>query len=326
MAGLAAARRMIAPSGSDRPPRRVGAARRARQQRLVVQLRPARAPVSTRSRVAARPARADVRATRRLSPVMIFSARRARQVAQRLARAGLGRIEEGQEADEASCRARRRGRSGRRSATAAVATRQHADALVRSTRSKRALERPARGGVERGVPSASARADLEHVERALGDRLTRRRPLAPRRSGACARSRRAPRRACSTRRRGRGRARRRIASSSGLGSPVSKRGVAARRARSTRAATAARRRRSAPASCTTPSVSVPVLSVQSTSMLPRFSIALRRRTITPRRAISAAPRARVTLRIAGSSSGLRPDRERQREQQRVDGGPAVARR
>ena len=41
-------------------------------------------------------------------------------------------------------------------------------------------------------------------------------------------------------------------------------------------------------------------------MLPRFSIAVRWRTSTPWRAIICAPRARLTLRIAGSSSGLRP--------------------
>ena len=41
-------------------------------------------------------------------------------------------------------------------------------------------------------------------------------------------------------------------------------------------------------------------------MLPRFSIAFSRRTNTPWRAIICAPRARLTLRIVGSSSGLRP--------------------
>ena len=50
---------------------------------------------------------------------------------------------------------------------------------------------------------------------------------------------------------------------------------------------------------TIPFVSVPVLSVQRMSMLPRFSIALRRLTITPRLAISFAPLASVTLNIAG---------------------------
>ena len=62
------------------------------------------------------------------------------------------------------------------------------------------------------------------------------------------------------------------------------------------------------ASCkaTTPSVSVPVLSVQKMSMLPRFSIASRRRTMTPCLAIARAPAASVTLMIAGSSSGERP--------------------
>jgi hypothetical protein len=54
-------------------------------------------------------------------------------------------------------------------------------------------------------------------------------------------------------------------------------------------------RSSAPTS-TTPRVSVPVLSVRRTSMLPRFSMALRCGTSTSRRDIIAAPRARLTLR------------------------------
>ena len=54
-----------------------------------------------------------------------------------------------------------------------------------------------------------------------------------------------------------------------------------------------------------PSVRVPVLSVHSMSMLPRFSIACSRLTSTPCAAIARAPRARLMLRIAGSN-GLRP--------------------
>ena len=41
-------------------------------------------------------------------------------------------------------------------------------------------------------------------------------------------------------------------------------------------------------------------------MLPRFSMAVRCRTSTPWRAIICAPRARLTLKMAGSSSGLSP--------------------
>jgi len=41
-------------------------------------------------------------------------------------------------------------------------------------------------------------------------------------------------------------------------------------------------------------------------MAPRFSIAFRRRTSTPWRAIICAPRARLTLRMVGRSSGERP--------------------
>lgn len=41
-------------------------------------------------------------------------------------------------------------------------------------------------------------------------------------------------------------------------------------------------------------------------MLPKFSMAFSRRTITPRSARRCAPRERVMLRMAGSSSGARP--------------------
>src|SRR5262249_9764582 len=54
------------------------------------------------------------------------------------------------------------------------------------------------------------------------------------------------------------------------------------------------------------SVSVPVLSVQSTSMLPRSWIEARRLTITFFAAMRSAPRARQTETIIGSSSGVRP--------------------
>ena len=62
----------------------------------------------------------------------------------------------------------------------------------------------------------------------------------------------------------------------------------------------------AASSAVVPSVNVPVLSVQSTDISPRFSMALRCRTITPRFAIRRAPAERVTLMIAGRSSGERP--------------------
>ena len=55
-----------------------------------------------------------------------------------------------------------------------------------------------------------------------------------------------------------------------------------------------------------PSVSVPVLSVHRMSMLPRFSMASSRRTMTPRLLMARAPAESVTLMIAGSSSGERP--------------------
>ena len=61
-----------------------------------------------------------------------------------------------------------------------------------------------------------------------------------------------------------------------------------------------------PSRRTTPSVSVPVLSVHSTSMPPRSSMAVRRRTNTPCSAIASALRERLMLKIAGNNSGLEP--------------------
>ena len=57
---------------------------------------------------------------------------------------------------------------------------------------------------------------------------------------------------------------------------------------------------------TTPSVSVPVLSEQSTFMLPKFSMDARRLTITFAGAMRLAPWARLMLMIAGSSCGVSP--------------------
>ena len=55
------------------------------------------------------------------------------------------------------------------------------------------------------------------------------------------------------------------------------------------ASTAGRPRRERRSATIVPSVSVPVLSVHRTSMLPRFSMASSRRTMTPRFAIARAP-------------------------------------
>ncbi len=55
-----------------------------------------------------------------------------------------------------------------------------------------------------------------------------------------------------------------------------------------------------------PSVSVPVLSVNSTWMLPRSSIVTSRLTSTLRRASWREPLERLTLTIAGSSCGVIP--------------------
>ena len=59
-------------------------------------------------------------------------------------------------------------------------------------------------------------------------------------------------------------------------------------------------------SLTSPSVSVPVLSEQRTSMLPKFSIAASCFTITRSRAIRLVPCASVMPMIAGRSCGVRP--------------------
>ena len=55
-----------------------------------------------------------------------------------------------------------------------------------------------------------------------------------------------------------------------------------------------------------PCVSVPVLSVHSTSIAPKFWIALSCLTMVFSRAIAMAPRARLALTIIGSISGVRP--------------------
>ena len=53
-------------------------------------------------------------------------------------------------------------------------------------------------------------------------------------------------------------------------------------------------------------VSVPVLSVQRTSMAPKFWIALSRLTMTRFRAMASAPLERQTVTIIGSISGVSP--------------------
>ena len=53
-------------------------------------------------------------------------------------------------------------------------------------------------------------------------------------------------------------------------------------------------------------VSVPVLSVQSTSMAPKFWMAFSRLTITRFRDIASAPLERQTVTIIGSISGVSP--------------------
>ena len=71
-----------------------------------------------------------------------------------------------------------------------------------------------------------------------------------------------------------------------------------------------------------PSVSVPVLSVQRMSMLPRFSMASRRRTMTPRLLIARAPADKGHADDRRQQFRRQPHRQRHGEQQRLDRRPA----
>ena len=107
--------------------------------------------------------------------------------------------------------------------------------------------------------------------------------------------------------------------------PVSQRGVQIGEA-AARSGDAAPAGRAPPFERITPSVRVPVLSVHSTSMLPRFSIASRRRTMTPLARHARGRRAdRVTADDRRQQLGRQPDRERDREQQRLDHGRSSSR-
>ena len=75
-----------------------------------------------------------------------------------------------------------------------------------------------------------------------------------------------------------------------------------------------------------PSVSVPVLSVNSSVMLPRSSMLTSRFTSTLRRASRRDPVERLTVTIAGQQLRREADRDREREQQRVDERPVQQRR
>ena len=95
-----------------------------------------------------------------------------------------------------------------------------------------------------------------------------------------------------------------MAWSSGFSIPLSKRAFRNANFRTLRLSLLLRSR--AEESVTVPSVRVPVLSVHKTSMLPKFSKASRRRTITPSLAMARAPAESVTVTIAGSNSGVMP--------------------
>ena len=167
--------------------------------------------------------------------------------------------------------ARRRARKPRRASTSA--TRRPAPGFpVRLQASITALE-PRRGRRRRAVRAVGdARADLQHVvERPLGDEraslpssstttLTRLRTKSNGISASFATTCRDPASLAA-----------RIASSSGLAMPVSR--AALQAPSSSTSADGAPGGIVRTLDATTPSVSVPVLSVQRTSMLPRFSIA-----------------------------------------------------
>ena len=79
----------------------------------------------------------------------------------------------------------------------------------------------------------------------------------------------------------------------------------------------------APSSTTTPCVSVPVLSVQRTSMLPRFSIAVRCRTSTPSPRHHLRAAGEIDAQDGRQQLGAEPDGERDRKQQRLHRRPSV---
>ena len=69
---------------------------------------------------------------------------------------------------------------------------------------------------------------------------------------------------------------------------------------------------------------MPVLSVHSTSMLPKFSMDASRRTMTPARAMACEPLARLVLMMAGSSCGVRPTASATENSKESSGGRRMA--
>lgn len=96
----------------------------------------------------------------------------------------------------------------------------------------------------------------------------------------------------------------RIASSSGLAIPVCSEALST--ASSLTWSEISPRASRARSMRTTPSVMVPVLSVHSVSMLPKFSMEFRRLTMTPCFVICWAPLERLMVMMAGRSSGAMP--------------------
>ena len=245
------------------------------------------------------------------------------ELGDRRAGVGLGPVDEGEEPDQLADRARRR-RLGSVEPGARRASRRPRRGRRRRT-AARAWPRGSRGDVD---------AAREHrLGRALGDQqvVRRRRP------------RRRPTRAGARGRTAAGRAARSAAGPSAArsGGRVGRRPQRDGRARSRRPArasvrvaslhtspsserlgvAAARPRRATRSKVIAPSVSVPVLSVKSTSMLPRSSIVTRRLTSTLRRASSREPVDEADADDRRQQLRGDADRDRQREQQRVDQRP-----
>ena len=209
-----------------------------------------------------------------LSPVMILTATPSpARSASASRRAGLGGSRNDEEALErqvalvvARVARLRRQRAGR--------DRQRRAGRPRSRREPFARARA--GGVER-APARQPRAGREHVfDRAFRDAAGRLRRDRRPRSAACARSRRGSPRAS-------GRRCRRCGAQHRLVDRVDQAALQAGVEHREREHVGGRppSQSYAPSSATTPSVSVPVLSVQRTSMLPRFSMAASRFTSTP---------------------------------------------
>ena len=300
----------------------VDLARRARQ-RAVVQLRDLRAGEHARPRMPSAPADMP-RPPRSPSPDTTFTRTPARPAGDR----GRGARPW---ADPRRRRSRRRPGRARPRGGIVRAVRRHrlpGDAPARGSPARlslleraRALARAAASSGRAAAVAVDRAGTAQHrFRRALDDQDARAVALEPAPRRAAARSRTASRRSCASRASVDARRARRIASSSGLRMPVSKQLLTAGQlsTRSLSSPSASRCRTSAMRA----SVSVPVLSVHSTSMAPRSWMAASRLTTT-RFCGHAQRAARQRHRHDHRQQlGREPDRQRHREQERLQHGPA----